>query len=143
MSAILKLILQKKMYFKEKFYKLCDSENVWRTVNELTKFRRKSSTKIPKLVSKSGVVLEDSSDICDELANEFVVKSSTSDPNELNSDFNAYETDFLRIKPDYQMEPITEEEVCFSLKTVKKGTDDNLLRQNGSSKNIQNHLVYH
>ncbi|CAL8109260.1 unnamed protein product [Orchesella dallaii] len=112
-----------KLHFRSKFEDCVDSVDVWNTMNELINFRQKSRRKICKLVDSSGNVLEDDSDICSQLASEFIIEKSVSDLNELDDVICKYTSVFHENNPDYNHFEISHDEVNRAITKVKKSKD--------------------
>jgi len=64
-------------------------------MDDLIKFRYKSSQKICKLVTINGKVLDNDENICHELANEFRVNYMSTKTNVSEIDVAAYEKEYL------------------------------------------------
>lgn len=69
----------KKSYFNNKFARVKTSSDVWSVMNEIINFRSKSISKIPKLILNDNNTTTDDNTICEQFANEFIVRQSESD----------------------------------------------------------------
>ncbi|CAL8130180.1 unnamed protein product [Orchesella dallaii] len=114
----------KKSFFQNKFEKCTDSVSVWETMNLLTKFRVKRKQRIPKLVSSNGSVLDSDELLCNQLADEFIVRDCTSDVSDLSEAIKKYEEVFVNDNPDYKFKNVTSQEVAEAMIYVKKSKDN-------------------
>lgn len=86
---------KRKQYFKNKFSESKNSTKILDLFNELNNFRSKTSPPISKLVEEDGTVVEDKDDICELLANEYVVQDSLGNLAELNKTIVDYDKNYV------------------------------------------------
>lgn len=99
-------------------------------MNEMIKFRCKQSTKILKLVTSSGRVIENEELIAKQLASEFIVNNSCSDVNKCTNELTCYEEEYRNCNDEelqefhrFNMSSISELQVTNSIKYIKKGKE--------------------
>jgi hypothetical protein len=118
-----KLNQGKKSYFQDKFQKATESSSLWKTVNELTRFRSKVKQPISVLTDTNNSLVYDTSDIYDILAEEFIVKKDNAVSEEFLSDqIKTYSDsyDYFNSEPiDLEPISISQDDVMSNIKTMK------------------------
>ena len=93
-------------------------------MHELTNFRKREMYEITKLKSLQGTVIVDKEQICDELASEFEVLTSSSNMELLNEKIKQYEINFVNTNSQYKMTGTNVDEVVSAMEYVKRNVED-------------------
>ncbi len=81
-------------YINDKLAAVKSSAQAWKIIDELIQYKSKSNPKIAHLKSENGLSIKNDSDICEKLANEFIVKNSISDVDLCNEELDKYTLDY-------------------------------------------------
>jgi hypothetical protein len=118
-----KLNQGKKLYFQDKFQKATESSSLWKTVDELTRFRSKVKQPISVLTDANNSLVYETSAIYDLLAEEFIVNKDNAVCEELLSDqIKTYSDSYDYSNSDrIDMEPISisQDDVMSNIKSTK------------------------
>ncbi len=120
-------VISQKSFLLKQFERCKSSVDVWNVMNSLINFRHKKASKICKLLKEDGSEILDNQEICDKLANEFLVKSSQSDVSKMKSAVDNYEVVYLQANPEYKQPEVIPSEVLGAINYVKKGRHDEKL----------------
>ncbi|CAL8145018.1 unnamed protein product, partial [Orchesella dallaii] len=111
-------------YYRNRFSKTNNSNNVWDIFNMFTNFRSKASTPISKLISNNGKEVTESSEILQLVANEYVIDSAATNLVDIECEINEYcmnhVADELMID---RSKSVSEEEVSAAIMKVRKSRE--------------------